>query len=76
LQESQKHSRAFATTGGTNTTSSTGSGDTVDFSRDSSLFSELQQLQSSNPAEFKQVLTDGAAKLQASGMPRMPAPSR
>jgi hypothetical protein len=64
LQEIQKYSGTSATTGATST-SSTDSGDTVNFSQVSSLFSELQQLQTSNPAEFKQVLTDGAAKLQA-----------
>jgi hypothetical protein len=44
----------------TNTTSS----DSVNFSQVAKLFKELHQLQSSNPTEFKQVLTEAAGKLK------------
>lgn len=41
-----------------------GSTDRIDFSQAANLFKQLQQLQSSNPAELKQVLTDAVAKLK------------
>jgi hypothetical protein len=41
------------------------SSDTIDFSQVGKLFQELKQLQTSDPSEFKQVLTDAATKLQA-----------
>jgi hypothetical protein len=46
------------------TTSNASSSDSVDFSQVGTLFKELQQLQQSNPTEFKQVLEDAATKLQ------------
>jgi hypothetical protein len=56
-----KTSGAPAPTSPTTPTSS----DQVNFSQVSQLFQELRQLQQSNPAEFKQVLTDAATQLQA-----------
>jgi hypothetical protein len=50
-------------TTGTNSTDASVS-DQVGISQAAQLFKDLEQLQSSNPAEFKQVLTDGAAKLR------------
>ena len=58
------------------TPKSTGSGTTIqsnavsstdrlDLSKAADLFRDLQKLQTDNPAEFKQVLTDAAVKLQA-----------
>jgi hypothetical protein len=44
---------------------STASSDQVDFSQIANFFKQLQQLQQSNPAQFKQVLTDTASKLKA-----------
>ncbi len=38
--------------------------DKIDFSKVGDLFKQLQQLQNSDPAEFKQVLSDAAAKLK------------
>ena len=45
--------------------SGTASTDTLNFSQVGQLFQELSQLQTSNPAEFKQVVTDAANKLTA-----------
>jgi hypothetical protein len=39
--------------------------DRVDFSQVAQLFKDLKQLETSNPAEFKQVAADAAAKLKA-----------
>jgi hypothetical protein len=47
------------------TSSATTSSDTIDFSLVATLFQQLKQLQTSDPSEFKQVLTDAAGKLQA-----------
>jgi hypothetical protein len=53
-------------TANTSSSSSTASStDTVDFSQVGKVFQELKQLQTTNPSEFKQVLTDAATKLQA-----------
>jgi hypothetical protein len=45
-------------------TSNSSSPDRVDLSQVAQLFKELGQLQSSNPAKFKQVLSDAASKLK------------
>ena len=50
---------------GTTASSSASASDQVDFSQVAKLFQELKQLQSSNPAEFKQVMTDAAKQLTA-----------
>lgn len=47
------------------TASSSSSADSVSFSQVGQLFQELKQLQTSNPADFKQVMTDAANKLEA-----------
>ena len=53
-------------TASTNSSASTASStDTIDFSQVGKVFQELKQLQTTNPTEFKQVLTDAATKLQA-----------
>lgn len=43
---------------------STSSSDSLDFSQVAQLFHELQQLQTTNPAEFTKVTADAASKLQ------------
>jgi len=63
LAELQSFNGSLAST--TSNTSSTTSPDQVNLSQVSTLFQQLQQLQTSNPAEFKKVLTDGAQQLQA-----------
>lgn len=45
-------------------TSATQAGDQVSFSQTTQLFQQLEKLETSNPAEFKQVLTDAASKLK------------
>lgn len=58
---------AYRTTSNSNDTTQTiaaQSQDKIDFSKVGDLFKQLQQLQSSAPAEFKQVLSDAAAKLK------------
>jgi len=57
LAELQSFNGSLAST--TSNTSSTTSPDQVNLSQVSTLFQQLQQLQTSNPAEFKKVLTDG-----------------
>jgi hypothetical protein len=59
-QATQARSNPTATSA-TATTSS----DQVDFSQVAQLFKQLRHLQQSNPAEFKQVLTDAATQLKA-----------
>ncbi len=54
---------SHSTTSGVTPAATTASDD-VGISKAAELFKALQQLQTSNPAEFKQVLTDGAAKLR------------
>lgn len=58
--------RNSQTSGSTNSPStSTPAPDSVNFSQSAQLFQDLQQLQTSNPAEFKQILADAAAKFSA-----------
>ena len=58
--------RNSQTSGSTNSPStSTPAPDSVNFSQSAQLFQDLQQLQTSNPAEFKQILSDAAAKFSA-----------
>lgn len=52
------------TSGNAKRASALGAPDQIDFSQSASLFRQLQQLQTSNPAEFKQVLSDAATKFQ------------
>ncbi len=52
-------------TGSTTSSKSNSVSDQIDFSQIGQLFSQLQQLQTSNPTEFKQVLTDAATKFKA-----------
>ena len=56
--------RSTARSNDTVKTTAAHSPDKVDFSKAGDLFKQLQQLQSSDPAEFKQVLTDAAAKFK------------
>ena len=56
---------ASASSANASASSGASSSDTIDFSQVGKLFQELKQLQTSDPSEFKQVLTDAATKLQA-----------
>ena len=65
LSEIDKYLSTQQTSGSTSTTASTDTAsDGVDFSQVAQLFKELQKLQSTDPAEFKKVLTDAAQKLK------------
>src|SRR5579871_5475470 len=48
----------------TNSAPGSSSSDTISFSQVAQLFQQLQQLQTSNPAEFIKVTADAAAQLQ------------
>jgi hypothetical protein len=65
LSEIDSYLSTQQTSGSTSTNASNATpSDGVDFSRVAQLFKELQKLQSSDPAEFKKVLTDAAQKLK------------
>ena len=72
LQQTTQSQSITALAAGTSTSTSSGAvstvgsrGDTATISGPGKLFSELQQLQSSDPAKFKAVVSDIASKLQA-----------
>jgi len=64
LSEIQALSSTSSSSSTAAATQSAASSDQVNFSQAADLFKQLQQLQTSNPTEFKQVLTDAATKLQ------------
>ena len=68
-----------STTNQTRTTpsasSATAPSDTIDFSQVATLFQQLKQLQTSDPSEFKRVLTDAAGQLQAAAQ-QQPDPTQ
>jgi len=66
LSEISSYLSTQKTSGSTTTTntSDTTSSDRVDFSKVAELFKELKQLQSTDPAELKKVLTEAASKLK------------
>jgi len=65
LSEIDSYLSTQQTSGNTSTTASNSTAsDGVDFSQVAQLFKELQKLQSTDPAEFKKVLTDAAKKLK------------
>jgi len=65
LSEIDSYLSTQQTSGNTSTTASNSTAsDGVDFSQVAQLFKELQKLQSTDPTEFKKVLTDAAKKLK------------
>ncbi len=65
LSEIDSYLSTQQTSGSTSTNASNDTpSDGVDFSQVAQLFKELQKLQSTDPAEFKKVLTDAAQKLK------------
>lgn len=65
LSEIDSYLSTQPTSGSTSTNASNATpSDGVDFSQVAQLFKELQKLQSTDPAEFKKVLTDAAKKLK------------
>jgi hypothetical protein len=64
--KSYKSAQATGSSASTNVAPSTSAAtsDSVNFSQVAQLFQQLHQLQSSDPAEFKQILTDAAAKFK------------
>ncbi|MBZ5675303.1 MAG: hypothetical protein LAP61_13755 [Acidobacteriia bacterium] len=65
LSEIDSYLSTQQTSGSTSTNASNATpSDRVDFSQVAQLFKELQKLQSTDPAEFKKVLTDAANKLK------------